>query len=81
MVTQKLRVRMRVLDSEREPIGTVKALLDDGRHFRIDCPHARDYYVPREHILAIEGDDVILRVTKRQAGYMGWELKPHTSEK
>lgn len=76
MASGKIRESMRVLDRDKKQIGTVKTLLDDGKYFRVDCPHAPDYYVPREHILAVEGDDVILNVTKQQAGYMGWELKP-----
>lgn len=76
MTTSKIREKMRVLDCDRQQIGTVKTLLADGRHFRVDCPHAPDYYVPRESILGIDGNDVILNVTKQQAAYMGWELKP-----
>lgn len=73
--TEGIAPDMEVVDVHDEHLGRVKELLADGI-FQVDCRMAPDLYVPSDAVKGVAVGRVTLRVSKSQASYMGWEVKP-----
>lgn len=70
---------MTVVASDGDTVGTVKRALSPG-FLHVDCRMAPDYYIPLKAVEQVHHGKVVLLVTKPQAAYMGWEVKPEAAE-
>lgn len=70
-----LEAGMEVITRDGTILGHVKDVSQPAQCFRVDCRHAPDLYVPHSYVEVRDGQ-AILRVTKQQVSYLGWELKP-----
>lgn len=76
MTSQAPEPGMEVVTSDDAVLGHVKDVSSTAKCFRVDCRHAPDLYVPHASVRDIEGGKVILRSSKQQVPYLGWELRP-----
>lgn len=76
MESQQIAPGMVVNDAAGEHVGKVKEMLGNTVH--VDCRLAPDYYIPRQYLRVQPDGSVQLKVSSRQAAYMGWELRPRS---
>ncbi len=69
---------MEVVTSDGVTLGKVKDRSDPTKCFRVNCRHAPDLYVPNSYVRVIDDGRVVLRSSKEQVSYLGWELKPES---
>lgn len=69
---------MEVVTSDGAVLGRVKDVSDTARCFRVDCRHAPDLYVPHDYVRSVEEGKAVLRASKQQVPYLGWELRPES---
>lgn len=67
---------MEVVTNDGTVLGHVKDVSHTAQCFRVDCRHAPDLYVPHNYIQRAAEGSLILRVSKHQVSYLGWELRP-----
>lgn len=67
---------MEVVTSDGAVLGHVKDVSDRAKCFRVDCRHAPDLYVPHTYIRETGKGNLVLRASKHEVPYLGWELRP-----
>lgn len=67
---------MEVVTHDGAVLGHVKGVSDTAEWFRVDCRHAPDLYIPHNYIQGIQDGRLVLRASKHQVAYLGWELRP-----
>jgi hypothetical protein len=70
---------MEVVGRDDQRVGRVKQVFPGGI-LHVDCPLAPDYYIPKNAVQGVQEGKVVLRCSKAQAAYMGWELKPESAK-
>ncbi len=67
---------MEVVTNDGTVLGHVKDVSDATQCFRVDCRHAPDLYIPHNYIQDTDTGKVVIRASKDQVSYLGWELRP-----
>lgn len=67
---------MEVVTNDGTVLGHVKDLSNTTKCFRVDCRHAPDLYVPSDYIQGAQDGKLVIRASKQQVPYLGWELRP-----
>jgi hypothetical protein len=76
MDTGSIRERMRVIGSDRQPVGTVDHVEGDRIKLAKNDPQAggKHHYIPTDWVERVEGDQVCLRQNAREACQQ-WQMQ------